>query len=66
MIVKHGSKFMNQNPANKYDNTAQVEMKLNKVLKELRDKSDIEEEAYNQKRSTEDSPSHLYGLLKTY
>ena len=57
---------MNPSPANKYDKTAQVEMKLNKVLKELRDKSEVEEEAYNQKRSTADSSPRLYGLPKIY
>ena len=43
-----------------------VGMKLNKVLKELRDKSEIEEKAYNQIISTADLPSSLYGLPKTY
>ena len=43
MIVKDRSKFMLLGPSNKYDTTEQVEMKLNKVLNELRDKSKIEE-----------------------
>ena len=57
---------MNPSPANKYDKTAQVEMKLNKVLKELMDKSEVGEEAYNQIRSTAVSQPRLYGLPKTY
>ena len=56
---------MHLGPAIKYDKTAQVEMKLNNVLKELRDKSEIEEEVYNQIRSTEASRPRLYGLPKT-
>ena len=46
-IVKDHSKFMYLEPSNKYDKTAQVEMKLNKVLKELRDKSEVEVEVHN-------------------
>ena len=41
-IVKDHSKFMYLESSNKYDNTAQVDMKLNKVLKELRDKLEVE------------------------
>ena len=33
MIVKDRSKFMHLGPSNKYDKTAQIEMKLNRVLK---------------------------------
>ena len=39
MIVKDRSKFMYLGTANKYDKTAQVQVKFNKVLKEVRDKS---------------------------
>ena len=41
-------------------------MKLNRLLKELRDKSEIEEEVYNQIRSTGASRPRLYGLPKTH
>ena len=52
MIVKDCSKFMHLGPANNYDNIAQVKMKLNKVLKELRDKLEIEEKVCSLIRST--------------
>ena len=51
---------------NKHHKTAQVEMKLNNFLKELRDKSEIENEVCNQIRSTGASRPCLYGLPKTY
>ena len=41
-------------------------MKLNKVLKELRDKSEIEEGVYNLIRSTGASRLRLYGFSKTH
>ena len=47
IILKDHSKFMYLSPVNKYDKTAQVDMKLNKVLKELRDKSEVEVEVHN-------------------
>ena len=49
IIVKVRSKFT----INKYDKTAQAQMKLNKVFKKLREKSEVEEEVYNKVRSTE-------------
>ena len=64
MIVKDRSKFMYLGPCNKYDKATKFEMKLNRILKELRDKSEIEEEVYNQIRSTGLSRPCLYGLLK--
>ena len=64
-IVKDRSKFMHLRPSNKYDKTAQVEMKFNRVLQELRDKSEIEEGVYNQIRSTRASRPRLNGLPKT-
>ena len=66
MIVKGRSKFMYLGYFNKYDKTAQVKVKLNRVLKELRDKSEIEEEVYNQIRPTGASRPRLYGLPKTH
>ena len=59
-IMKNRSKFMNLDPSNKYKKTAQVEIKRNRHLKQLRYKSEIEEEVYYQIRSAGASRPRLH------
>ena len=65
MIVKDRSKFMYMGPCNKYDKTTKFEKKLNRILKELRDKSERGEEVYSQIRSAGASRPRFHGLPKT-
>ena len=66
IIINDRSKFKNLGPAEKYDRTARVETKLNKVLRELKDGKELSESTYNHIKFTSASRPSRYGLPKTH